>query len=105
MQHLLGMTEWCSNTQELRRPVPEEHHLSSAGPPGVFFHNSIQYDHTIKRWEHEWAGSRACGSHDVTVPLQVEVRPRLITLYFPHSRHALLPVPVLEWSPCNLEDM
>lgn len=59
--------------QELLKPVPEEEHLSSALPPEVFFHSSIQYDHTIKRWEHEWAGSQACGSHDVTVPLLIEV--------------------------------
>ncbi len=42
----------------------------------VFFHNSMQYDHTLMRWEHEWAGTEACGSHDVTVPIQIEVRMR-----------------------------
>ena len=90
VQHLLGVID-CANCdmQELRKPVPEEHELSSAGPPEVLFHSSMQYDHTIKRWEHEWAGSQACGSHDVTAPLQVEVRPDS-ALQPPRRRHVLL---------------
>ena len=63
----------CFCVQELRKSVPEERHLSSAQPPEVFFHSSMQYDHTIKRWEHEWAGSQAYGSRNVTVPLLIEV--------------------------------
>ena len=61
--------------QELLKPVPEERQLSSDSVE-VFFHNGMQYDHTLMRWEHEWAGTEACGSHDVTVPLQIEVRLR-----------------------------
>lgn len=59
--------------QELLQPIPQEHQLVS-GRVEVFFHSSIQYDHTIMRWEHEWAGTEACGSHDMTVPIQIEVR-------------------------------
>lgn len=41
----------------------------------VFIDNSMQYDHTIKRWEREWAGPGACGSSDASEPQRMGVRP------------------------------
>lgn len=88
--------------QELLEPVPEEDHLIN-GRAEVFFHTSMQYDHTIMRWEHDWAGTEPCGSHDVTVPIQIEVMLRTVRVASASMvtlcRVSLLSAPT--WTVCS----
>lgn len=54
--------------------MPSGEDLNSSPPLNeVFFHNEMQFDHTIKRWEQEFAGSEACGSQSASAPLRIEV--------------------------------